>query len=137
MAPEVWCGRFSRSSDQYSLALAYAELRLDRWPFPTRDTNDMVAVMVDHLERSPELASLPADEQHVLLKALAKDPAQRYTSCTEFALELEAAVPSSGAVSAASTAWRRSDPDVAVGPAKPKSGPMRSASTPRPGSART
>src|SRR5439155_367828 len=26
MAPEVWRGRFSRSSDQYSLALAYADL---------------------------------------------------------------------------------------------------------------
>src|SRR5262249_13568576 len=34
MAPEVWDGATGPASDQYSLAVSYAELRLGRPPFP-------------------------------------------------------------------------------------------------------
>ncbi len=86
MAPEVWRGRVSAHSDQYSLAMSYAELRLGRWPF--RST-DMMNVMLDHVERLPDLEPLEEDEKAVLLRALAKDPEQRYPTCTDFVQALE------------------------------------------------
>ena len=89
MAPEVWRGKVSGHSDQYSLAVAYVELRLDRRPFPG---GDMMEMMVGHLERRPELAPLPEGEQQVLFKALAKDPHQRHGSCQEFVQALEQAL---------------------------------------------
>jgi serine/threonine protein kinase len=89
MAPEIWRGRVSQHSDQYSLALTYAELRLARRVFAS---TDMMQVMVDHLEKTPEFPDLPAAEAQVLLQALAKDPEQRFPSCLAFAQALQAAV---------------------------------------------
>jgi serine/threonine protein kinase len=86
MAPEAWRGKAGARSDQYSLALSYAELRCGCRPFPGRG---VMEVMRQHLEDAPELASFPATEQQVLLKALAKDPEQRYPSCLTFVQELE------------------------------------------------
>jgi serine/threonine protein kinase len=88
MAPEMWRGHAGPPSDQYSLAYSYAELRLGRRPFTS---SDYAAVMFDHLEHIPDLGDLPQPEKDVLLKALAKKPAQRYATCTEFARALEAA----------------------------------------------
>lgn len=89
MAPEVWRGKVSKASDLYSLAITYAELRLDHRLF---QGSDMMEMMMNHLERQPVLDPLPAAEQRVLLKALAKDPHQRYESCSAWIQELELAV---------------------------------------------
>ena len=93
MAPEVWHVRSGAPSDQYSLALTYAEMRLGRRAFSGPDvTRDVTEVMRAHLEDAPELAPLPEPEQQVLLKALAKDPERRYSSCLGFAQTLERVV---------------------------------------------
>jgi serine/threonine protein kinase len=89
MAPEVWRGRIHEHSDQYSLAATYAELRLDRRLYQGRD---MISLMIDHLESTPNLAPLQAEEQQVLLRALAKDPEERFPSCQAFFQALELAV---------------------------------------------
>jgi hypothetical protein len=89
MAPEVWRNKVSARSDQYSLALTYTELRLGRWPFPGRAIQ---AIMLDHISGKPDLAGLPEAEQEVLLKALSKEPEQRYENCREFVAALEKAV---------------------------------------------
>ena len=89
MAPEVWHRKISPHSDQYSLAFTYAEQRLGRWVFAG---SDIVSLMRDHLETDPNLDPLPASEQVVLRKALAKDPKQRYPSCLAFMRALEQAV---------------------------------------------
>ncbi len=86
MAPEVWRGHATRQSDQYSLAFAYAELRLGHRTF---SSTDYVGVMTDHLEKAPDLEGLPEPEQQVLFKALAKKPDDRYRTCTEFVQALE------------------------------------------------
>ena len=88
MAPEVWRGRVSSHSDQYSLAAAFVELSLDRPLFPGRD---ILQLMCAALEITPELAPLPVNVQQVLLKALSKKPAERYGSCVEFYQALEEA----------------------------------------------
>jgi serine/threonine protein kinase len=89
MAPEVWRNKVSARSDQYSLALTYTELRLGRWPFPGRAIQ---AIMLDHISGKPDLAGLPDAEQEVLLKALSKEPEQRYENCKAFVAALEKAV---------------------------------------------
>jgi hypothetical protein len=89
MAPEVWRGKVSDRSDQYALAVTYAELRLDRRLYSSRD---MMEIMLDHLERVPDLKPLPEAEQQVILRALAKEPEKRFGSCLEFVATLEDAL---------------------------------------------
>jgi hypothetical protein len=86
MAPEIWQGRVAPQSDQYSLAATYVELRLGRPLFPV---TNFARLMMDHLETAPDLATLPEPERQVLLRALAKDAAQRYTTCRDFVNALE------------------------------------------------
>ncbi len=89
MAPEVWRGKVGPSSDQYGLALTYAEQRLGRLPFTSKD---MHGLMLDHLQNPPDLTGLPEAEQAALTRALAKDPAERFPSCKEFVAALEMAL---------------------------------------------
>ncbi len=89
MPPEAWRDRISRNSDQYSLAATYFELRVGRrlWQGQT-----LVNLMTAHLEQTPDLAPLAEAEQKVLLRALAKQPGDRYPNCTTFVRELEQAL---------------------------------------------
>jgi hypothetical protein len=89
MAPEAWLGTMNRHSDQYSLALCYAELRTGRWPFPGRG---MVEAMLAHLDRAPDLSPLPAAERQVVGRALAKKSGERFGNCTEFVQALQEAL---------------------------------------------
>lgn len=89
MPPEAWRGQVHINSDQYSLAVTYVELRRGKLPFAS---NDIYGMMLEHLEKGPDLESLPPAEREVLLQAMAKDPAQRYPSCLEFVQALERAV---------------------------------------------
>lgn len=89
MAPESWSDRFSRASDQYSLAVAYAELRQGKLPFAGRNLADFFHA---HTERTPDLQGLPGDEQEVVVRALARDPKQRFSSCVSFYKALDRVV---------------------------------------------
>lgn len=90
MAPEVfWLGKVDERSDQYSLAVSYAELRLGRPLFTSRETLD---ILREHLETVPDLHPLGEAESQVLQRALAKDPTVRFPSCRAFVAALEAAV---------------------------------------------
>jgi serine/threonine protein kinase len=93
MAPECFRAEVAPQSDQYSLAVTYAELRLGRRPFPARTT--FLHSMKDSLENSPDLGELDKREKKVLLKALAKELTDRYPNCLEFAKALSSAVPKS------------------------------------------
>jgi serine/threonine protein kinase len=104
MAPEVWQGKTSPHSDQYSLAMAYIELRLGHPPFPAKD---MMQMILCHLKKQPDIAALSKAEQRVLLKAVAKDAQQRYPSCRKFLQALERAVK---AKAGSSTAERHAQP---------------------------
>lgn len=89
MAPEVWRGEAVPASDQYALALSYAEIRLNRRVFDGSTATEMMAA---HVEQRPNLQGLPEAEQHVLMNALAKDPTRRYRSCREFVRDLSDAL---------------------------------------------
>jgi hypothetical protein len=81
MAPEVWAGRASSRTDQYSLAVTYVQLRLNRLPF--RGGN-LLQVALQHQQGEPDLTGLDGAERGAVLRALAKDPGQRYPCCLEF-----------------------------------------------------
>ena len=90
MAPEMWRQQVSlHSSDQYSLAATYVRARLGRTLFTT---NVWVDLANAHINDTPDLNPLPPSEQAVLLKALAKNPEERFGSCLEFTKALRAAV---------------------------------------------
>jgi serine/threonine protein kinase len=93
MAPEVWTGRAGLTSDQYSLAGTYVELRCGSLPFPQ---TDFVSLMSAHMEGSADLTALPGPEQRVLDRALAKTPRDRYPTCKDLVSALERAVPRRG-----------------------------------------
>lgn len=123
MPPEVWNGKVCPASDQYALALTYAELRLDRRIYTSRD---MMQLMMDHLQGTPDLNPLPREEQEVLSRALSKDHNQRYANCKEFVQALyvslgpiigktaEFSLPGAGSRPAAGAPSARTDMDQDV-----------------------
>jgi serine/threonine protein kinase len=88
MAPEVWQGKISVNSDQYSLAVTYFEMRFGRRPFAGMDPLELG---MQHLRETPDLTGAGGRETRVLLRALSKEPEDRYPSCREFVSELAAA----------------------------------------------
>ncbi len=90
MAPETCRHNLtSPQSDQYGLAASYAELRLGRPLYPYTNQFDLIR---GHLEETPDLSPLPREEQKVLLRALAKDPEERFPTCMQFISTLEEAL---------------------------------------------
>jgi serine/threonine protein kinase len=88
MPPEVWGKEISIHSDQYSFAATWFEMRTGRRAFSGMSAFE---VGFQHLSGHPDLSGVPEEEQKVLLKALAKDPEQRFPSCTEFVRQLKRA----------------------------------------------
>lgn len=99
-APELFGRRPSRSADQYSLALIYAEMLTGAHPRPNRPGGS-------GLHRRPgtmsgrssahnrtlklDLDLLPVRDREVVARALSNDPERRYPSCVAFVDALEAA----------------------------------------------
>jgi len=90
-APEFFNGQTTRNSDQYSLAVAYCQLRGGRLPFD----GSLAQVSAGHLYRPPDLSMIPEAERAIVSRALAKDADQRWPSCGAFIEALQAidAVP--------------------------------------------
>src|SRR5262249_14549626 len=81
------------NTDQYSLAATYYELRVGKSLFHCGNLHQLI---LDHMERPPNLSALPPAEAEVLTRALAKEPNQRYPNCSAFVAALQGAVlPSS------------------------------------------
>jgi serine/threonine protein kinase len=80
-APEVFDGRPSRWSDQYSLAIVFQEMATGTSPFSGRTAAQLAS---QHLHSSPDLSPLSPLERFAVGKALSKDPAMRFRNCREF-----------------------------------------------------
>jgi len=77
-APELFHGRLSERSDQFSLAATYVYLRLGRAPFPAR------AQHLNELGRRtlpPDLHGLSSAEQSIVARGLDAQPQNRWPSC--------------------------------------------------------
>jgi serine/threonine protein kinase len=70
-APELFDGRPSATSDQYSLAIVYQEMLTAALPFPGATAAQLAA---QHLHSRPRLESLPPSDIDIIAKALAKNP---------------------------------------------------------------
>jgi serine/threonine protein kinase len=92
MAPEsISSDVFSVYTDLFAFAVTYVELRQGELPFSGKNQYQICEKI---LREAPVLSDLfHPDEKKVLLKALEKDPKQRFTSCGEFVFELNRAVP--------------------------------------------
>jgi serine/threonine protein kinase len=89
MPPEMWRGDISVHSDQYSFAITWYEMRTGRRVFTGKTP---IEIAQQHLTGAPDVSGVPAAEQKVLLRALAKRPEQRYPNCKEFVQDLAAAI---------------------------------------------
>jgi eukaryotic-like serine/threonine-protein kinase len=92
LSPEQAQGRpVTEASDLYSIGVVLFEMLTGRAPF---DGDSAVAVALKHVNQpapSPReiVPELPPELEAVVLKALAKDPAQRYNDADSFIKDLE------------------------------------------------
>jgi len=85
-APENFDGRPTDRSDQYSLAVVYQYLLTGRCPFSGQSFAQLAS---QHLHGRPDLQSLPEPDRAVIERALAKDPFDRYPSCSALIARLQ------------------------------------------------
>ncbi|MBN1510451.1 MAG: serine/threonine protein kinase [Phycisphaerae bacterium] len=85
MAPEVGSGHYSRGIDIYALGVMLYEMLLGRVPF---EGGSMGEVLMKHLTAQPSVDELPEPFAHVIRKALAKDPNERYQTVDEMVQEI-------------------------------------------------
>lgn len=96
MAPEQIQGKPRRASDQYALGILVYEWISGTCPFRGSSTS----LIYQHLNLPPpslrlKVPSLSPSVEQVVLKALAKNPKERFASVQEFAIALEQAALSS------------------------------------------
>ncbi|HZO71090.1 MAG TPA: protein kinase [Ktedonobacteraceae bacterium] len=94
MAPEQWRGYPVFATDQYALAIMIYQLLVGTPPF--RGTLEQM--MYQHFNNPPPAPSskqplIPPEVDSVILKALAKDPTQRFPSVVAFAEAFSKALP--------------------------------------------
>jgi serine/threonine protein kinase len=87
-APEVFQGRWSRSIDQFALAVTYCELRTGRLPF----ANTPDSLLKSCNRSRPDLSLVTPPERTVLGRALETIPERRWPTCREFLAQLTRAV---------------------------------------------
>jgi serine/threonine-protein kinase len=99
MAPEQWTGKTSMLSDQYSLGVVLYEMLTGRKPY-SADTPAAVLLKqaTEPLPRPSQFArEMPEKVERLLLKVLARNPADRYASMGEFAVALESTLSGNAA----------------------------------------
>ncbi len=84
-APELFDGRPGPASDQYSLATVYQEMLTSCRPFPGTTPAQLAA---QHMHGKPDLRSLPISDQAIVARALSRDPADRFPTCSRFIAQL-------------------------------------------------
>jgi eukaryotic-like serine/threonine-protein kinase len=91
MAPEQWTGKTTPQSDIYSLGVVMYEMVTGRTPFSS-DTPAAILLKqaTEPLPRPMQyVQDLPEAVEKVLIKALAREPADRYQTMDDFARALE------------------------------------------------
>jgi hypothetical protein len=113
MAPEISTGNYGKQIDTYAAGIILYEMLTGKVPFDGESSGE---ILMKHLTTPPDLSKVPAEYLHVLSKALAKNPAQRYASMAEMARAVEALGAETSRVPAAAPA---APPRGAAVPARP------------------
>lgn len=79
--PELFDGRPSLHSDQYSLAVMYQEMLTGVRPFSGRS---IAQLATQHVHAAPNLIPLLPSDRPIIARALEKNPDRRFLSCCEF-----------------------------------------------------
>ncbi|TKJ36485.1 MAG: hypothetical protein CEE38_11775 [Planctomycetes bacterium B3_Pla] len=85
MAPEIGAGNYNCSIDIYALGVLLHEMLTGDVPF---GGSSPAEILMKHMTVAPELANIEEPFAHVIKKALAKDPADRYGSVQEMVEDL-------------------------------------------------
>lgn len=93
--PEVFDGRPSHWSDQYSLAIVYQEMLTGELPFAGSTAMQLAR---QHMHSRPRITALPPSDQPIIAQALQKTPTQRFANCRELLQALAIPDTPSGAV---------------------------------------
>jgi serine/threonine protein kinase len=80
-APELFDGRPTFRSDQYSLALVFMQMLTGRLPFRGTTAGELAR---QHLSLPPDLDPLPPADRPAVLRALSKNPLDRFATCRQF-----------------------------------------------------
>src|SRR4029079_9123707 len=100
LSPEQASGetQLDGRSDQYSLACVVYEMLSGQPPFTASTPQGVIAKRFSESPKPlPSGVNVPALASDVLLRALSLDPAQRFTTVSEFARALETAIPQESA----------------------------------------
>ncbi|MEM9365584.1 MAG: protein kinase, partial [Planctomycetota bacterium] len=88
-APEMLFDQtYSKSIDQYSLAVTYFELRTGRLPFEQLKRSSFMRLKA---AGELDLSAVPPREREVIARATSLDPGARFESCRQFVSELKVA----------------------------------------------
>ncbi len=87
-APEVFQGRLTQWTDQFSLAVTYCELRSGQRPFP----EPPATFQPGYVRPAADLSMLEAAERAIVARALAPTPQERWPSCRDLVYQLADAV---------------------------------------------
>jgi len=85
MAPEIGAGSYNRSIDIYALGVLLYEMLTGDVPFMGSSPAE---ILMKHMTNAPELNNIEEPFAHVLKKALAKDPVDRYQTIQEMVEDL-------------------------------------------------
>ncbi|MDZ4849834.1 MAG: serine/threonine-protein kinase [Pirellulaceae bacterium] len=93
MAPEIGKGEYGREIDIYSLGIMLYEMLTGHVPF---DGESVQEIVLKHLSADPDLSSLESPYREVIMKAMAKDPKQRFESVAAMLRPLGISIDASG-----------------------------------------
>jgi len=85
MAPEIGAGSYNRSIDIYALGVLLYEMLTGDVPFMGSSPAE---ILMKHMTNAPEVNNIDEPFAHVVKKALAKDPADRYQTIQEMVEDL-------------------------------------------------